>query len=106
MHEWVGFCSCYSQVRCFHWRTWKGRCGGVSENISSKYGGIGVPNTPRENAKLALPKDLPCPPENILDKTVIFESTIKSNEDQSTLWATEGIVVAREFLEYGEAKEG
>ena len=112
-------------------------------------GFLNVSNAPTENAKLALPKDLQCPPEDILDKTVIFfhdESTFQSNEDQSTLWATEGTkvlrpkskgagimvsdfidekngyleeeyrdelktnpnakMVAHEFLEYGEAKEG
>ena len=56
-------------------------------------GFLNLSNTLTENAKLALPKDSQCPP-----KTVIFfhdGSTFQSNEDQFTLWATEGTKVLR-----------
>ena len=115
-------------------------------------GFLNASNAPTEEAQNALPKDLECPSQAIIDKTVIFfhdESTFQCNDDQSTLWATKettiirpkskgtGIMVsdficeqdgylsftaeeyeaakasdptiklqARQFLEYGESREG
>ena len=109
-------------------------------------------NAPTEEARAALPDDLQCPPQAVLDKTVVFfhdESTFQANDDQSTFWGIKGTHVmkpkskgtgimvsdfvdekggylaltvdehqeatvadptiqlqAREYLEYGAAKEG
>ena len=109
-------------------------------------------NAPTEQARLALPDDLDCPPQSVVDKTVVFfhdETTFQCNDDQPTFWGTQGTHImkpkskgagimvsdfidefngylslteeeyerakesdpnirmhAREFLEYGESKEG
>ena len=50
-------------------------------------------NAPSEEARKALPTDLECPPQEVLEKTVVFfhdESTFQSNEDQPTFWGTKG----------------
>ena len=55
-------------------------------------------NTPTEQAKLALPADIECPPTDVLDRTVIIfhdESTYQSNDDQPTLWGTKETRVLR-----------
>ena len=55
-------------------------------------------NAPTETAKLALPGDLVCPTQAVLDKTVVFfhdESTFQANEDQPTFWGTKGTTVMK-----------
>ena len=55
-------------------------------------------NSPTEAAKEALPGDLVCPPEDVLQKTVVFfhdESTFQSNDDQQTFWVTKGTHVMK-----------
>ena len=50
-------------------------------------------NVPTDDLKQCLPSDLHCPPEAVLEKTVIFfrdESTFQRNEDQPTFWGTKG----------------
>ena len=50
-------------------------------------------NAPNDDAKAALPDDLECPSQEVIDKTVIFfhdESTFQSNDDQGTFWGTKG----------------
>ena len=53
-------------------------------------------NAPTETAKQSLPTDLQCPPQEVIDKTIVFyhdESTFQANEDQSTFWGIKGTVV-------------
>ena len=115
-------------------------------------GFLNLENVPTDEAKQALPTDLECPSQAILDKTIVFfhdESTFQCNDDQPTFWGTKGTHIikpkskgsgimvsdfidehngylaltreeydrakvndpnihlqAREFLEYGESKEG
>jgi len=55
-------------------------------------------NAPTEEAKLALPGDLVCIPQAVLDKTVVLfhdESTFQGNDDQPTFWGTKGTAVMR-----------
>ena len=50
-------------------------------------------NAPTEEAKNALPSDLVCPFQDVIEKMVVFfhnESTFQSNEDQPTFWGTKG----------------
>lgn len=54
-------------------------------------------NAPTEDAKKALPADIPAPTGNV-DKTVVIfhdESTFQANDDQPTLWAEKGTSVMR-----------
>ena len=115
-------------------------------------GFLNLENAPTDEAKQALPTDLECPSQAILDKTIVFfhdKSTFQCNDDQPTFWGTKGTHIikpkskgsgimvsdfidehngylaltreeydhakvnnpnirlqAREFLEYGESKEG
>jgi len=55
-------------------------------------------NAPTDEAKLALPGDLACPPQAVLDKTVVLfhdESTFQANDDQPSFWGTKGTTVMR-----------
>lgn len=50
-------------------------------------------NAPTEEARSALPSDLECPPQSVIEKTVVFfhdESTFQCNDDQTTFWGMEG----------------
>lgn len=61
-------------------------------------GFLNANNAPTESAKQALPADLECPPQAVIEKTVIFfhdESTLQSNEDQPIFWAAKGTVVIK-----------
>lgn len=55
-------------------------------------------NAPTDEARNALPADLECPPEEILNKTVVIfhdESTFQCNDDQPTFWGTKGTVAIK-----------
>ena len=55
-------------------------------------------NAPNDAAKAALPNDLECPSQEVIDRTVIFfhdESTFQSNDDQGTFWGTKGTVIMK-----------
>jgi len=55
-------------------------------------------NAPTETAKQSLPTDLQCPPQEVIDKTIVFfhdESTFQANEDRSTFWGIKGTVVMK-----------
>lgn len=55
-------------------------------------------NAPTDEARKALPTDLVCPNQQVLEKTVVFfhdESTFQSNEDQPTFWETKGTHVLK-----------
>ena len=61
-------------------------------------GFLNTNNAPTVEAKEALPTDLSCPPQDVLDKTVVLfhdESTFQSNEDQATFWGTKGTHVLK-----------
>ena len=48
-------------------------------------------NAPTEKAKSALPSELWCPTQALLDKTIVLfhdESTFQANEDKFTFWGT------------------
>ena len=50
-------------------------------------------NAPTEEAKQAIPDDLECPPQVVLEKMVVFfhdESTFQCNDNQSTFWGMKG----------------
>jgi len=55
-------------------------------------------NAPTEKAKSALPSELQCPSQEVLDKTVVLfhdESTFQANENQSTFWGTKGTTLIK-----------
>ena len=55
-------------------------------------------NAPTDEAKCALPGDLECPPQTVLEKTVVFfhdESTFQCNDDQPTFWGKKGTHIIR-----------
>ena len=55
-------------------------------------------NAPTEKAKSALPSELRCPTQAVLEKRVVLfhdESTFQANEDQSTFWGTKGTTVIK-----------
>jgi len=55
-------------------------------------------NAPTVEARAALPSDFHSPPQNVVDKTIIFfhdETTFQSNDDQKTFWGTKGTTVMR-----------
>ena len=61
-------------------------------------GFLNTNNAPTEEAKQALPSDLECPSQEVVDKTVVFfrdESTFQSNDDQPTLWGTKNTHVLK-----------
>lgn len=59
---------------------------------------LGFLNALTEAAQNALPADLKCPSQNIIDKTVVFfhdEYTFQCNNDQSTLWVIKETTIMR-----------
>ena len=56
-------------------------------------GFLNTNNAPTEEAKQAIPDDLECPPQVVLEKMVVFfhdESTFQCNDNQSTFWGMKG----------------
>lgn len=56
-------------------------------------GFLNMMNAPTPDARDALPDDLECPSQAVLDKTVVFfhdETIFQSNDDQPTFWGTKG----------------
>ena len=48
-------------------------------------------NAPTPEAADSVPRDLECPSDDRISKTIVFfhdESTIQSNDDQTTFWGT------------------
>ena len=61
-------------------------------------GFINKNNAPTAKASQCLPDDLQCPPQAILDKTVVIfhdESIFTTNKDQQTQWGNEDIHVIK-----------
>lgn len=61
-------------------------------------GFLNANNAPTDEAKAALPTDIHCPAEDVLNKTVLLfhdETTFQANEDQPTVWAPKGTKVIR-----------
>ena len=61
-------------------------------------GFLNAANASTESAKNAIPTDLECPPQAVVDKTVVFfhdESTFQSNEDQPVFWGAKGTIVMK-----------
>ena len=55
-------------------------------------------NAPTDEARNALPIDLECPSQEVMNKTVILfhdESTFQCNDDQPTFWGTKGMVAIK-----------